>query len=245
MYGWNERPTKATVRHHIGGDSPATVYEIGRYRVTVPGDERSVTYTVDYREATDPQKVLPNMVVADGEIRIPVDDLVGAALARLEPVEIARALWQDADVKAEFIDCMSERWTQGGVGDGDRRELLRKIKAAVHSAALDKLSAAMANVEFEISRRAHFYDEVRRINETLRELDVRVQRSKRDSSGNHAGYESAVLQFDERDRGNDSDLAVGGRAWNEAREFWRGEMLRKHFPDPTAANLPEEEAANG
>jgi hypothetical protein len=243
MYGWNERPTKATALHHIGGDTPATVYEIGRYRVTVPGDERAVTYTVDYHEATDPRKVLPNMVIADGNIRIPVDDLVGAALARLEPVEIARALWQDADVKAEFIDCMSERWTQGGVDDGDRRKLLQKIKEAVHSVALDKLANAMAKAEYEISRRAHFYDEVRRINETLRELDVRIQRTRRQDDGSFTA-ESVVLQFDERDRGSDGDLAVGGRSWTEAREYWRGEMLRTHFPAPTDADSPSEEASS-
>ena len=65
MYGWNNAPTKAEVRHLIGGDEPATVYSIGLYDVTVPGPETPVTYRRRY-ENSDPRRTLPNMEIADG-----------------------------------------------------------------------------------------------------------------------------------------------------------------------------------
>jgi hypothetical protein len=35
MYGWNDRPTKAMLKHFVGGDQPRAVFEIGEYEVEV------------------------------------------------------------------------------------------------------------------------------------------------------------------------------------------------------------------
>lgn len=240
-YGWHDRPSKASVKHHIDGDEPAVVYSVGKYDVTVPGDEVAVTYRCPYYSVSmDPRRTLPNMEIADGEIRIPVVDLVDEVLTRLDPVELARALWQNDDVKAEFIDCMVTRWSQQGIDDGDRRKALHGVKEAVHSAALDKLASAAAAMEYAVVREANHHDEVRRINDVLRDLDVRVNRTVWED-GKATGTESVVLQFDSREQREKTEAGnwtygqfeVGGRVWNEARKFWREKVLEQFPTSPT------------
>lgn len=232
MYGWNERPTKATTHQYLGGDKPAAVYEIGLYQVTVydttPGEHPEVTYCHKYRHTSDPRSVLPNMDIADGEIRIPLTDLVGEALKRLEPVELAKALWQDDDVRAEFMECLVTRWSEQGIGDADRRKFLHGVQEAVRSKAVDELASTMAKLEYEFSKRGHYYHEVNRINGLLRELDIRC------------GSDQHLLQFEAQDRPVKKDdggfergeLEIGGKSWEEARAYWRAEVA-KRFPAPS------------
>lgn len=247
MYGWNEQPNKATAKYLIGGEKPASVYEIGAYAVTVYGDEREVTYTHQSQHSSDPRHVLPNMEVQDGEIRIPVSDLVGEVLKRLEPADLAKALWTDDSVREEFMDCLVTRYSERGIGDDERRKFLDGVKEAVHSTQLDALARSMSSLEYSISRNAHHYDEVSRINDRLRNLDVRVQRTVW-VDGKDAGSESVVLQFDARDHSaNDEngrlvrgELEVGGKSWEESREYWRKEVSRQ-FPISDAASLQQAE----
>ena len=239
MFGWSERATKASVKHFIGGECPAVVYQIGRYEVTIPGDEISVTYRTPDRDSRDPRTTFPHMEVTDGEIRIPVSDLVGEVLSRVEPVDAAQALWQDDAVREEFMSCLVTRYSQQDVGDADRRKFLAGVREAVHEKALDRLADSMAKIEYDVARIAHFYDEVRRINQTLRDLEVTVMRSAKNDVGEWVQVPS-ILQFDERERKLDADgkptngfgeLAVAGRAWQDARAFWRDEV-RRQFPMP-------------
>ena len=237
-WGWNDRPTKAEVKHLIGGEKPAAVYRIGRYEVTVPGAELDVTYRSPYDRQTDPRSTFPNMEVTDGEIRIPVTDMVDEILSRIEPVELAQALWQNDDVKREFMSCLTTRYSEQGIGDADRRKFIADVKEAIHDKALDVLASTMAKLEYEMDRRAQHYHEIIRINDVLREHDVKVGRSRKDGAGEWF-TEMVPLQFDQLDRApkNDSggftrgELEIGGKAWEEARTFWRAEVA-KRFPLP-------------
>lgn len=235
MYGWNERPSKATAKNFIGGDNPAAIYEVGQYQVTVhggtPDEHPEVTYCHKYRNTTDPRATLPNMEIADGEIRIPVTDLVGEALKRLEPAELAAALWSDDSVKAEFMELLTRRYNDHGIDDGDRRKFLAGVKEAVHDKRLDDLANAMSKLEYEFSKTSHFYHEINRINEALRHYDVRIKRGDTDE----------LLQFNNLDRstkGEDGgftrgELEIGGKSWEEARTHWRKEVSAR-FPNPVA-----------
>lgn len=237
-YGWNERPTKAEVKHHIGGDAPAVVYKVGHYEVTIPGAEIEITYRNPYHRQTDPRSTFPNMDVTDGEIRIPVTDLVDEILSRIDPVELAQSLWQNDKVKDEFMSCLTERWSQQGIGDSDRRKFLDGVKEAIHDKALDRLASTMAKLELEMDRRANQYHQISRINETLRELDVKVHRSVKNDAGEWV-REPVLLQLDQLDRSTKNEdggftrgeLEVGGKGWEEARAFWRAEVA-KRFPAP-------------
>jgi hypothetical protein len=66
MFGWNEKPAKAEVKHRIGGDMPARVVSVGygQFEVTIPDDpEQDVTYKKPYGYRGRPQDTFPNMEV--------------------------------------------------------------------------------------------------------------------------------------------------------------------------------------
>lgn len=220
MYGWNEKPTKVEPKYSTTDSDGVVgcVYQIGSYDVTVASNG-TVTYRHRYNQNYDPRQTLPNMEVRDGEIRIPATDLVGLILSRLDPVEIAQALWsENEDVRNAFIDCAVTRYSEAGVGDPDRRKLLHGLQETVHSVALDKLRDAMAAIEYDLSRRSHFFHEVLRINDMLRDLDIRTRQGD-------------LLQIAHHD--NDPDFRIGGKVWNEARDDWR-ELVLERFPPPAA-----------
>lgn len=236
MLNWSERPTKADVKHFVGGDNPAVVYRIGKYEVTVPGAEVEITYRVpsDGRFG-DPRDAFPNMRVEDGEVRLPVSDLVDTVLSRVEPVELAQALWTNKEVRDEFIGCMTQTYWSDDFGDEERRKFLSAVKEQVHLKAVKDLASTMGKLEYELTRYTHFYDEIRRINDVLREREVMVRRPKYAEDGS-VTYVEEVLQFNEEDRHRDENdkfqrgnLEVGGKSWEEARDWWR-EKVMSEFP---------------
>jgi hypothetical protein len=214
MFGWGDRSTKADVKHRIGGDNPARVVSVGygQYEVTVPDDpEAEITYKKPHYTASDPRQTFPNMEVRDGEMRIPIDDIVSAVLARVEPVEIAIALWANDDVRSEFMDALVTRYNERNIGDEDRRKFLAGVKEAVHSKALDRLASAAAKLEYEFSRKWSFYHEINRVNEMLRARE-------------YTDHEGNPIQLQHKD--NDAIFKIGGVVWNGARDHWREEALR-------------------
>jgi hypothetical protein len=230
MFGWSEKPTKAEVKHLIGGENPARVVSIGHghYEVTIPDDpEAEVTYKLPYYRSGDPRQTFPNMEVREGEMRIPLDDIVSAILARVEPVEVAAALWQDNDVKAEFMDALATRYSERGIDDGDRRKFLADVKEAVHDKALDRLAGSMASLEYAIAKNYYLHSRIREINDMLRHYDVR-----RPARGDET--EPQLIQI--RDEQHLGEFKIGGTAWNEARDFWRREVGRQ-FPTPVLEPL--------
>ena len=255
MYGWNERPTKAKFKHFLGGDNPRAVFEIGEYEVEIPttatdkdehGNDRyarpEVTHRSKYRHTTDPRATLPGLEISDGRIRIELTDLVGLILSRLEPADLARALWSSPDVRREFMHCLSERYASDDFCDADRRNFLAAVKETVHSAALDRLTSATAKLEFEVSRRGHVDHEVYRINQTLERLNVRVP-----TENEPDGALLQIQRLDEPVKQSDGNyqrgpLEIGGLAWNEAREFWRKETLRQFPMPPKEAAQPNQDS---
>jgi hypothetical protein len=225
MFGWNERPTKADVKHLIGGENPARVVEVGygHYEVTIPDDPQAdITYRVPYHRRSNPRDTFPNMEIRDGEMRLPLEDIVSTILARVEPAEVAVALWQDDAVKAEFMEALARRYSERGLDDGDRREFLANVKEAVHDAALDKLASAMAGMEYAIAKNYYLHSRISEINDTLAHYGV--TRPPR-------GDETEPQPLRIRDESQLGEFKIGGTAWNEARDYWRREVGRQ-FPLP-------------
>ena len=216
MFGWHERPTKAECVATVN-DEP--VYEVGyQWHVTVHKDG-SVTYRKKHSIRSDASTLLPNMRADGEELCIPITDFVDVILSRLDPADLARALWSNEDVREAFMDALAERFSQGGVNDADRRKFLVKVKEAVHSHALDSLREKMSSLEYDMSKRSFFYHEVNRVNDFLREQGYV-----------HADGTPIRLRHEDAD----PDFKIGGKHWNEARDWWRGEVL-KRFPGQDAA----------
>lgn len=211
-------------------------YSTFEYRVPAGTPVTREHKSRNYRTTnSDPRSTFPNMEVTDGSLVIPITDIVDEIVARAEPVDLALALWQHDEVRAHFIECAAERYSQGGVGDGDRRLFLAKVQHVVHSVALDKLADAMTGIERETIRKSAYYQEVARINDTLRNLDIKVSRSVKNDDGTW-GSELVLLQM----RVDPDAEMVSGKGWQEAREFWRKEVLRQ-FPLPAQEPKPAEQ----
>jgi hypothetical protein len=222
MYGWNERPTKAEIKHFIGGDSPAAVLKIGEYLVTFPwkegNDALAVTYRSEHRHSTNPRETLPNMEVCDGQIRIELTDLVGLVLSRLEPADLAQTLWQDEEVRREFMGCLIRRYNEQGIGDKERREFLAGVKETIHDESVDRAAAALASGEYNFAKEFYTHDTIDRVNRFLRDREVRRE-------------DGEVVQF--KSESQVDQFKIGGAAWNEARDYWR-EKIAERFPAPVA-----------
>jgi hypothetical protein len=266
MYGWNSAPTKAKfkeINQTGSGDAITTamaVFEVGYgiYEVALPvpterpddWEPPALTWSQPYRRDHDVKSALPNLDIDGDTIRIPVTDMVPMILDRLDPADLARALWQNDEVKAAFMDCLVTRYNEQGIGDADRRKFLHGVMEAVHSKALDRLASSTAKLEYEANRTAHYSSEIHRINKVLRDQNVLVHREFLNDKTKQFETKLVPLQFDELEHKLDAngnhargDLAIGGRSWEEAREFWRKEVL-KQFPTPEAPGelAPDAEA---
>lgn len=213
MYGWNQSPTKAEHVSTVNGES---VFKVGyRWLVTTHKDG-TVTYRKPYETSSDVKTVLPNMRVDDDELCIPVTDFVGVILSRLDPEHLARALWFESDaVREAFMAALAERY-ESGISDADRRKFIAKVKEEIHSAALDKLRDDMAKLEYTLSQRSWFYQEIDKINAWLRDQG-------------YTNPDGSSIRLKHSD--NDPDFKIGGTHWNDARDWWRAEVLRR-FPAP-------------
>lgn len=225
MFSWNEKPTKAEVRHRIGGENPARVVEIGwgQYKVTIPDDpEAEITY-VRERGHQKPTDAFPNMEVVDGAMRIPLDDVVDAILSRVDPVEIATALWANDEVREQFVYALSERYSEMNVGDKDRRKFLAEVNGAVYSKALDEAVNKLGNLESRYGSKWFFWNQIIRARDIVRNI-----------------YPDAESEVRLADPDSDADFRCTGSNWTEAREHWRKELLAM-FPAPEAAPADEAE----
>lgn len=219
-YGWPSSPTKAETKTRIlnqDGTVQSNVYSIGKYQVTVPGEELPITYMCERWKSGDPRQTLPNMEITDGEIRIPISDLVEETLTRLQPADLARELWVNDEVRSEFMNCLVTRWSESGITDADRRTFLDGVKEAVHSKAIDDLAKTMHSIEYAVRNRAYFSQEMSRINDYLRDKDVR------DRDGN-------LVQM--KDVGG-TEYEIGKGHWNESRDYWREEIAKRFPGEPT------------
>jgi hypothetical protein len=232
---WNERESEATVKHRVGAEGGPynVVYEVGDYQVTlcapVPGETREdpkVTYAHRRRGRSDPRDVMPNIEVQDGALVIPLEDLVGEVLKRMSPAEVAQALLKDAEVREQFVESLVSIYSSDDIGDKERRALLVGVKEAVHSTEVAALASKMAEREFYLCKNVHHWDQVRQINQLLKDRDIRSTWVR---EGETVGD---LIQFKELDTGRD-ELAIGGKAWNESRDYWR-EKMAELFPGPKA-----------
>ena len=206
MYGWENKPTKATLRHTT---DKGRVFQVGGFIITVPDDsEGDVTYRRE-RNTHEPRKTLPNLEIDEGVVKFYLEDLVEIIFSRLEPHELACELWRDERVVEEFMECLTQKYR--GMGDTERRTYLAKIKEEVHDQALDKLADAMSKLEYSMSQRSHFYHSINSINERLRNIGCV------DGDGNK-------LRIEHHD--HDPDFKIGGKHWAGARDWWRKEVKR-------------------
>lgn len=176
----------------------------------------------------EPRSTFPNMEVREETILIPFCDIVEMIIARADPVELAKSLWANDEVRQEFIYCLTHQYSEGNVGDGDRRKVIAEIKEAIHSTALSALTSKISEVEHEVRERwrsnrythdynAHYFSVLESI-EHLHGTEARKEIERR-----HMARFSRPF--------DDDDFGIGKKHWNECRDFWRAKTLEL-FPGP-------------
>jgi hypothetical protein len=216
------------------------IYKIGKYNVQINYSKRIVYVS----EPDRPERIDQSISLMDGVLNVDFSFIVEEVLRKCDPIEIARGMCEDADVREHFIESLAERWSQDNVGDAERRKFLTKVGCAVNEITVDRLADTMRKWEYEFCRRAYVDEHVSNINRTLRELNVMVQGPSTYSSSVPGEWErgpDVLLQMRRLDeRTTDADgksipgpVAITGQAWEQARTYWRDEIGRL-FPPPLA-----------
>lgn len=238
-YGWYEKPTKIDVKNFVGGESPAAVFDLGQYQITVhgftPENTPDITYTRYNRyKSGDPRKTFPNMEVTEGVLRIPVEDIVGEMLSRLDPVDLAKTLWNDnGEVRAEFMNCMTDHY-ESGITDADRRAFLVGVKADIHDRRADSLQKAFSESEYNFSRSVFFWDQVQRANDQLARAEQMVRQALGQPVEPEPDQAAEVFTLPRlRDDNREPSQKLFGTNWVEARDHWR-DKVAEIFPRPIA-----------
>lgn len=191
-------------QYHVGWRYVVNVYEDGK--VTI----RDNSYHKPRQD--DIKQTFPNLVLEEGELKFRLEDFVEIIMERMEPGPYAKLLWaNNEEVKKEFIECLKDTW-ETGISIEDRRTILTQLKGQIHSDALDKFAYTMHKLEYDQSKNYNFFDRIYNMNSWLRDNNIC------DDQGN-------IIQF----KSETEDERIGGANWNEAREFWRKEVL-KQFP---------------
>jgi hypothetical protein len=194
---------------------------------TVTSEDPSRYY---HRVDTNPRQTFPNMEVVDGEMRIPMCDIIEEIVARANKQDLARALLEDPDVRSNMVYGLSERYSQEGLNDVDRREFIDNVKEAIHSTALDKLANIMNTIEYKVREKAYYYDTRNSYGEHYRDVLESIQlfwNSEYDLEGITITDWLQMRHGDPKQfyYKTDKDYNIGGKHWNETRDFWRNKMI--------------------
>lgn len=239
MYGWYENPTKIDVNNYLGGDDPVGQFEVGGYIVNVHGLTPENTPKITYhrarnRSSSDPRKTFPNMEVEDGVLKLPVEDIVGEMMSRLDPADLAKALWsENAEVREAFMECMKEHY-ESGISDSERRAFLVSIKEDIHDRRADTLQTAFAESEYAFSRLNYYWDKIQDANRQIERAEGMVRHAIGQPIEPTPDQTEVFKLPRIRDENVDERVKLFGPAWNEARNHWR-EKVEAMFPGPKCA----------
>lgn len=247
---YRDRPDTLKVEHRINNNGKeGSVYSLNGRNVTV-WDDGTVTAQRKYHRSSSPEKHFPNMMVIDGTIHLPIEDLCEFILMRITPLELAEGIIADDEAREALIEKMGERYSSPGFDDKDRRIWLTKVQAAVHSVALDAAIEKLNKLEEANRAKSDYYrwksvelGHYKGIYEYVCTLLGSILSDDPSS-------EKRLIAFKERHTSPDQldecikqhrDPAVKesvGQQWHESRDFWRTELL-KVFAPPA---IPEEES---
>lgn len=234
MYGWYDNPTKVDVKNYLGGDDPAGQFEVGGYIVNVYGMTPENTPKITYyksrtRSSGDPRRTFPNMEVEDGVLKLPVEDIVGEMMTRLDPVELAKALWSNnKEVREAFMECMTDHY-MSGISDTERRAFLLSVKEDIHDRRADALQTAFSESEYAFSRLNYYWDKIQDANRQIERAETMVRHALGQPIEPTPDQTEVFKLQRIRDENVDERVKLFGTDWNAARDHWR-EKVTAIFP---------------
>lgn len=219
-----------------------TVHSLNDFDITV-WEDGEVTAKRKYYASGDPGKHFPNMIVSDGAITLPIEDLVGFIFARISAEELAEGIMADDDARAALVHKLSERYSSPTFTDQDRREFLKNVQQQIYADAVDRAVTRLNKSEEEHRSRSDYYrwkkvetGHYRTLYERYEALLYEFREAgKLDDEGVHQrkAYLTTPDDLDAYIEQHRDPVAMEsvGPQWRESRDFWREEILR-HFPEP-------------
>lgn len=204
---------------------PERGYDRPRWRV------EGVTITVDADDVLEIRQTNPGayhdsemrVTVRDGELSFPLEDLVPKVLERFSITDLAEMITADPDARRAVLTSLAAYYNDHYVEDADRRYWIAKVRSAVHDKALDRLVDAMASIEPAIAKMGYeamrdiSYDNV--LEHELRDAGVDPETAK---TARHRYPTRSPEMVDFLRYVN--AIGFGQGAWNDARDYWRGQV---------------------
>lgn len=233
---YQDRPSTLKVEHEtVNNGRKGTVHSLNDFQITV-WEDGEVTAQRKYYAKSDPQSTFPNMTVTEGQINLPIDDLVEFILARISPEELAEGLMQDDDARAALVYKMAERYSSPTFIDGDRREFLTRVQQQVYAEAIQRAVERLNKAEEAHRSQADYYrwrkgevNQYRQLYEFAARLVDRTDTFREEFAQCHM-HPDKLLAFLEEHR-DPSVIESVGPQWHESRDYWR-KRLEEFFPEP-------------
>ena len=224
---WHNSPRVYDVDHTRGDDA---VWKVDGVYVSVHGDKLTVEAV---NRSLSPQM---RIEVYDGELRLPLEDLVPQVLERLDVSELAQMLCADEDARRAILDALARRYNEMSIEDADRRHWIAKVQSAIHDVKLDALTYSMTRIEQAVAQMGYramgdiHYDNVLRHELERAGLDTEaaLERSRL--------FRPKQELVDFRPYLANSSVES---AWQDARDFWRKQLIALF---PTVVAEPSEAA---
>lgn len=228
MFGWNDR---RSVVESTTSENGVKLYKIGKWTVGIHPDGK-VEYVATNGANTDPRQTFENVTIEDGELRIPISDMVGEVLKRCDPVDLAKALWTNDEVKDAFMESLV--WTYNSTMDAsDQVKFLHAVKEKVHNAAVGRLDYTLGKLDREVSRIAYHMLSAERMN--IHNENVERMLNERFGVSDISLPRCTVPKVDGIDFDNYS-----GKTWTECRDYWR-KKIEETFPGPDSPEEPKDD----
>lgn len=233
---YQDRPSTLKVEHEIvNNDRKGTVHSLNDFQITV-WEDGEVTAQRKYYAKSDPQSTFPNMTVTEGQINLPIDDLVEFILAKITPYELAEGIILDDEARSALFDKMAERYNDPGFTDVDRREFLTKVQQQVYAIAVDRAVERLNKAEEGHRTRDDYYrwkkveiGHYRGLYEFAARLVDRTDTFREEFAQCHTHPDKLLAWLDERR--DPSVMESIGPQWHESRDYWR-KRLEEFFPEP-------------
>lgn len=224
---WHRSPRIFEPAGHYDGGQP--YWEVDSVTVRVNGEKLSVEST--HRSERPDMRI----DVYEGELRLPLEDLIPQVLDRLEVEDLARMITADEAARRCVLDALARYYNDAHIEDADRRHWIAATKAAVHDRALDRLVDAMSSLERHVAALGYramsdiAYDNV--LDHELRDAGVDPEKAR--EARHRYQPRQELIDF----RPYVDTIGFGQGAWNDARDYWR-EQTKAMFAN---VEVPERE----
>lgn len=234
LKGWGESPRSLLVESH---DDPAAGVEFHHngYAYRVKGREIRLRRLTRSEEPYGARKVdgpFPNIEVVEGCVSFPIEDIIEMALRAADDGTLSRILFENQQVRREFIDSIGDSYGALSVSNPERRRLLHRMQSDVHDAALDRACTILADIERKLTHvwASRQYEE--QANNVLSAHADNLWRAYQKAQKENRALTDPLEPEKVHRLSPEPDIPSHGKTYEEVRAYWR-DRLEERFAPPS------------